>query len=493
MLSFAFAPVYIGLGFLGAATAGDGDESLARLEMKPVEVELRDGGTLTVFRGDLKVPIVRANPESKEITVDVWRFPALEGADPDAPPIFKLHGGPGWPGMEMVPGAYERAVMPTTKYADLVVVGQRGIGSSKPNTTCAPIPATGKLKALTQEESDAALVKGCKSCREHWEEQGYDITGLNVVEAAADVDDIRRLLGYDKIVLWGGSFGSHWSMAVMRYFPDGVARAALHGIEGPDHTYDSPSGVLGALERLAAEADISPQFEGRVPPGGLMEAFKTVIEFAEMEPIEVEVDGETVKIDADDLRSACKGYTNSTSSRRGARSWAADMLALYEGKFERAARAKMGDSRGVRGLPTASFFMLDCGSGISPERLETLKNDPAVAVVGDQTKWYQTACSAWNSDLGESFRAGFTTEIPTLMVQGSWDTSTPMENAVEILPFFENLHFVLVDGGSHGAMSEAMDYSEEFHDAVMAFFTKGDMSGLPLDVRMPPLDWTPPY
>ena len=47
-----------------------------------------------------------------------------------------------------------------------------------------------------------------------------------MVEAAADVNDIRQALGYDRIILWGGSFGSHWSMAVMRYYPHIVARAA---------------------------------------------------------------------------------------------------------------------------------------------------------------------------------------------------------------------------------------------------------------------------
>lgn len=49
-----------------------------------------------------------------------------------------------------------------------------------------------------------------------------------------------------------GSFGSHWGMAVMRYHPEVGARAVLTGMEGPDHTYDSPGGVLASLERMAA-------------------------------------------------------------------------------------------------------------------------------------------------------------------------------------------------------------------------------------------------
>ena len=50
------------------------DEGLARLEMKPVEIALPGGETRTAYRGMLRVPIVRANPDSKEIGIDVWRF-----------------------------------------------------------------------------------------------------------------------------------------------------------------------------------------------------------------------------------------------------------------------------------------------------------------------------------------------------------------------------------------------------------------------------------
>ena len=166
------------------------------------------------------------------------------------------------------------------------------------------------------------------------------------------------------------------------------------------------------------------------------------------------------------------GYTGRVSSRRGAPTWPADVIALYRGEFDRAARAVLRE-RGGGGLPTASFFMLDCGSGISPARLNTLNDDPAAAVVGDLGYWYETACSVWGADLGEDFRAGFTTDIPTVVVQGTWDTSTPFENALECLPIFDEHTFVVVEGGSHGALGEAIRYSDEFEAAVMDFIATG--------------------
>lgn len=483
--------LWIALTATTPVTAGAGDE-LARLEMKPVALTLRDGDTVTVQRGDLTVPILRSDPESKPITIDVWRFPAVDGVEPGTPPIFQLHGGPGWPGLQLKTGDYEDEILPMVRHADLVVVGQRGIGSSKPNTACGWIAAPPDGEERTREEQDEALRAACAACRASWESQGYDLRGFNVLEAAADVDDIRRLLGYEEITLWGASFGSHWAMAVMRYHADGVARAVLTGMEGPDHTYDMPSGVLASLERLAAEAELSSAWIDQVPEGGFIEALKSVIAQVEVEPIVVEVDGKSVRIEAEDVRAAALGYSAGTGSRTGARSWPADVFALHQGDFERMARAKLAEG-GFRGLPTASFFMLDCGSGISPARLETLQSDPAAAVVGDLGHWYQTACSAWNADLGEAFRAGFTTDIPTVIVHGSWDTSTPLDNAVELLPSFANMHFVLVDGGSHGALGEAMRHSAAFRSGLMGFVATGEMGELPLDVRLPPLDWAAPY
>lgn len=470
-------------------------DGVGRLVLEPVEIASGSGTeTVTVQRGTLRVPIVRADPDSKEISVDVWLFPAVEGADPDTPPLFQLHGGPGWPGLEPKQIDYAGDLLPLLRVADVVLVGQRGIGTSLPHTRCEGVPATEDGSERPREERAEALVAACKACREHWEAEGYDLTGLNVLEAAADVDDVRRSLGYDEITLWGGSFGSHWGMTVLRYYPETVARAVLHGMEGPDHTYDMPSGVLGALERMAAEAEQSTALEGHVPDGGLIAAFTRVIEDVEAEPLEIEIrvgdELRLVELDADDVRDMATGYTGSTSSRNGARTWAADVIALYDGDFEGAARSSVSD--GSQGLPTASFFMLDCGSGISPERLAVMREDPAARIVGALERWYETACSAWDADLGEEFRSDFVSEVPTLVVHGTWDTNTPFENALELVPMFSNGHFVVVEGGSHGALGEAMAYSPEFRAAVLAFVATGDSADLPDAIDLPDLDWVAP-
>jgi len=476
----------ISLVLLAPPTAQD--ESLARLEMHPVEIAIRGGETKTAYRGMLRVPIVRANPDSKQIGIDVWRFPAEPGAPEDRLPLFQLHGGPGWDGYEPGNIDWANAVAPYVEHGDLVVVGQRGIGTSEPNTSCARFAVT-LDPDLDPEQWTREVHAQCTACRAYWEGEGYDLTGFNVIEAAGDVNDVRRLLGYEQIALIGGSFGSHWGMTVLRYFPDIVARAVLHGSEGPDHTYDSPSGVLGALERISAQAEASPELANRLPPRGLVEALRSVIQSIDEDPFEVEVGGDLIPITARGLRGLALGYENRVNSRQTVAGWPTDVMRLYEGDFEPIARAIKRQRGGGQGLPTASFFQLDCGSGITDARLAQLHEDPAIEIVGDLSMFYEAACTAWNADLGDDFRADFTTEVPTIIVHGTWDVSTPFDNALELVSCFQNLHFVPVEGGTHGALREASRHDPDFAKALMAFLFEGETAGIPKSIELPPISW----
>ncbi|HSR70603.1 MAG TPA: alpha/beta hydrolase [Acidobacteriota bacterium] len=464
------------------------------LLLYPERIALQGGGYARCDRGMMFVPANRSRPGGGVIGVEIYRFKSDKAA-PGTPPVFRLHGGPGWGGLSGSlgqPGFYQREIVPQLETADLVVVGQRGIGSSKPDTVC-DAPAKLPLDRKVSEEEEAEVLRqASRQCKDFWESTGLDLSGLNVVEAAADVNDVRQALGYGKITLWGRSFGSHWAMAVMRFHPDAVERAVLTGMEGPDHTYDMPSWVLKALERIAKAAESSDRLKEQIPEGGLIEAFKSVVARLDEEPVKVSVPGGAeIYLDGDDIRDMAYGYSGRTSSRRGIQTWASDVLTLYAGDYDPAARTVARQlARG--GFPTASFFMLDCGSGISRQRLQHLQSDPAKVVVGDLGWFYQTACAEWGSDLGEAFRKNFETGIPTLIVQGDWDTSTPYENALELKPYFKNSTFVTVRGGSHGALPEAMREDESFSAAVMKFIGEGDVSGIPEEVQLPEIVWTKP-
>ncbi|MEM9598799.1 MAG: alpha/beta fold hydrolase [Acidobacteriota bacterium] len=467
------------------------------LFLQPERITFEDGGQVEAERGLMFVPTNRERPESGVISVEIYRFKAGPEATPGTPPVFLLHGGPGWPGLS---GAlersryYEHLLGSLASVADLVVVGQRGIGSSRPDTACRLPEDRPSENTMDRAQAVEVVKETVRDCKAFWEQQGLDLTGFNVNQAAADVDDIRRALGYKTITLWGGSFGSHWAMTLMRNHPEIVARAVLGGLEGPDHTYDMPGDVLKALERMAAAAEASPAVAPHVPKGGLIEALRTVIARAEKEPVTIEVpatddeEARTVVLDADDLRGMTSGYTGSARSRWDVADWPTEVLELYHGDFSRAAKHVRS---GIR-APTASFFMLDCGSGITPARHERVLQDPGAKVVGELGWFYDAACPIWDTDLGDAFRQNFETHIPTVLVHGNWDVSTPLENALELAPYFKAGKLIQVDGGSHGAVGEVLRDTEGFREAILKFVGTGDMSALPDQIELPPIDWKAP-
>lgn len=455
------------------------------LFLYPERVPLRDGSLATTERGMLFVPLSRADTSQGVIGIDVWRFRAATPSD--APPVVLLHGGPGWPGLDGSlenPDYWERVIERFTEISDLIVIGQRGIGSSKPNTLC--------------ENGPPYLAS--QRCREYWDSAGIDLSGFTVIEAAADVRDVARAFGEERVILWGVSFGSHWGMAVLRYHPDLVARAVLSGMEGPDHTYDRPTGLLNAIRRYAEEAERSPEVR-RLFPEGIMASIDTIRASLTAQSVTVKIPDPTsgeereMTFGSGSLPGLIDGYSSSLGSRSEVSGWPADIHRLYTGDYEHVARTRLanaGPTGPSRNYRTASFFMLDCSSGITAGRLEEYRSDPAIPYVGDRSRFYRGACPPWEADLGDAFREYFDTEVPTAIVHGDRDMSTPYENALELAPYFKRGKLVTVVGGSHGALREAMEADAAFAEAIWTFVRTGDLDAMPDSVMLPPVEWEIP-
>ena len=202
------------------------------------------------------------------------------------------------------------------------------------------------------------------------------------------------------------------------------------------------------------------------------------------------VDEQPVFNDGEAIKDAVFGYSDSVSSRSGMRSWPEDMHRLLSGDYEAFARSMIAGAE--FGLPSAAFFTLDCGSGITAEREAVLNADPGQGMVGNLARFYQDLCPVWGVDLGDAFRTGFATDIPTLLVHGTYDVSTPYSNAQELLPAFTNSVFVTVDGGSHGALQEALGADQVLAGATLRFLVTGELEGFPARVELAPIDWIVP-
>lgn len=469
----------------------------------PERIALQDGGFFTCQRGLLFAPTNRSKSSSDVIAIEFYRFPRIRNTDSSAhendtepPPIFILKGGPGFQGLEgelNERGTLEKKYLHFLNVADVIVIGQRGIGSSKPNTIVeerpTSVPADG---THNEEQAIESFQRQLSIERQYWLDQGVDLSGFNVLECAADVHDLSKALGYERITLYGGSFGSHWAIAVMRSHPEIVSRAVLTGLEGPNHTWDHPGWIWNVYKRVAADAEASAGLRHLIPDSGLIATIQSIVERAHQRPFDVTIfrgqpNEATARIDGPAMQYVARGIS------RRLRDWPAEVIQMSRGNFANAAAVTLRRAKEQRRIyRTASYWMLDSGSGISPKRRAEIESDPAAAIIGNINWLYSAGSPIWKADLGEDFRAEFITEIPTVLVHGTWDTQTPLENAIELEPCFTNHRFVKVHRGSHAALLEAQYFEPKFREALLTFIGTGDSSLLPNEIVLPEPMWTVP-
>ena len=84
---------------------------------------------------------------------------------------------------------------------------------------------TAYSQRLSEKAAAVLERRQLERCVGSFRKQGIDLAQYNSLALAADVNDARRALGYEKIVYYGASYGSQLGQHVMRDFP-----AILHAV-----------------------------------------------------------------------------------------------------------------------------------------------------------------------------------------------------------------------------------------------------------------------
>jgi hypothetical protein len=142
----------------------------------------------------------------------------------DAAPLFMLAGGPGQAitGDLAILALFQPELLgPILETRDVVLMEQRGTLRSRPYLDC-PELWTAQREAvergLDDEEGRLVLRARISDCVARHSAEGVDLAAYNNLENAADVNDMRQALGYERIVFYGESYGSELGQIVMRNF-----------------------------------------------------------------------------------------------------------------------------------------------------------------------------------------------------------------------------------------------------------------------------------
>lgn len=197
----------------------------------------------------------RTKAGSKAIRLHVAVIPALR-KEPLADPVVILTGGPGQAASDFYlsgGGAFERL----RRDRDIVLIDQRGTGKS--NRLDCELP-----DELTAKEFDRRQLP--IYTRECLLKLPGDPRFYTTSVAVRDLDEIRAALGYERLNLYGISYGTRVAQHYLRRYPERVRTLALDGVVpveavlGPQIGPAAQTAIDALLTRCAAVKECSIAF-----------------------------------------------------------------------------------------------------------------------------------------------------------------------------------------------------------------------------------------
>lgn len=388
--------------------------------------------------GTLVVPENRADPNSRLLALPVIRVRAT-GSNP-AEPIFWLEGGPGNSNMGFPLGSW------FIENHDFVLVGYRGMDGSVV-LNCPEVVEL--MRGAGREEflGDPMLDKTSAAyarCAERLQNEGVDLAGYTVTELIDDMEAARIGLGYPRINLLSGSFGTNIARIYAYMYPERIFRSVMWSVDTPAATIHEPQVVDEQIEYYANLCAQDPECSARTD--NLAETMRDVSHNMPKRWLFLPVNAGLVKL------ATYNSLEYTTEAPMIIDAW----LSAAEGDPSgMAALTLVGPSMFANASVWGHNAALRTSLGqFVPERDYRTELNPPDSIIGSPaTTTAYAQYTAWPANLiPEAYRQVQPSDVETLLVSGSIDFDTPAQFARdEILPSLSNGRQVIVSESGHGA------------------------------------------
>ncbi|HRE49213.1 MAG TPA: alpha/beta hydrolase [Aggregatilineales bacterium] len=405
--------------------------------------------------GTFSAPEDWENAAGKHITLKIVVIPAKrEGSN--APPIFHLEGGPGAGAIKQFQETWFAAYERLNQDHAIVLIDQRGTGGST-SIDCKEISdqALADLEKATTPDIDITTNRErLAACLERVSAI-MDPAKVTSAALADDTNAVRAALGYEKIFLYGSSYGTWLAQVYLSRHPETVAGAVLEGVVAPS---DKPWITVAnyrdtALQKVftlcqadAACNDIFPDLPAKMD--------KALSRFA----------GEPIRTSGTSSYTG-KSYPITMTKERFLESLIAminqgPILGYIPQVITQA-------GSGIYTLPASILIAsaeteLSYGMYFSIVCAETVAFlTPAEIAEGKQNAFYGTSdgvidllvqsCQTWRSAELEPIPA-LETDIPILMFSGAFDSQTPPQFAENAAKRLTNSQLISFPYQGHGVL-----------------------------------------
>jgi pimeloyl-ACP methyl ester carboxylesterase len=412
-----------------------------------------------ISRGTFSTFEDRESQSGRMIKLDVVVLHAL-GPNIKPDPVFYLSGGPGQDVTQNEGGL--RAFW-IRRERDIVLVSQRGTGGDN-KLGCAAVANDDNIQVYLDPLFTVDVFRAC------YEElkKTYDLTKYSTCLAADDLNEVRLALGYEKINLIGGSYGTRMALVYMRQYPETIRTAILSGVAPiafKNPLFHAPA-IQEALQLLFAECANDPDCSAVFPD--LEDEFRVVIQRLDEHPTDVTI-SHPVSEEKVSVKLNREAFVEATRTMMYTMDYNRQIPYLvhraFEGDYEPFAQLGVEAERSIRKILALGMLL----SVTCAEDLDRISEDEIVDATGGtymgdgRVRRQKAVCEFWpRSILPDSYGDPVSVDVPVLLLSGTMDPVTPPRWGEEAASHLANsLHLVM--SGAHGVRGKCiLDIQKQF-------------------------------
>jgi pimeloyl-ACP methyl ester carboxylesterase len=362
-------------------------------------------------------------------------------------PVFYLAGGPGESATELA--GYAIASGDNEEH-DLVLVDERGTGVGH-RLDCAQNKSDGDVQRYLAGPFDPASARACA------ENLGrrFDLAQYSTEAFVEDLDEVRAALGYDRINIDAGSFGTHAALMYIRRHGEHVRSAYLASLDTLSNRVplDVARSAQDALDRLFDQCDEDAACRRAYPQ--LRADFAVLLAKVHAGPVFAStlhpVTGARVEVQLSEAAFA-DAVRRTMYSTEGARGLPFLVERALGGDFAPFADIAVKTSLGMyAGVPMGLFYAVTCNEFVDRIRSDEIEPATRGSYFGSwRVREQVAACSTWpKTELPQDFFEPFRSDVPTVLVSGDTDPVLPPRWGEVVRSFMTNSIHVVVVGGGH--------------------------------------------
>lgn len=387
-------------------------------------------------------------PNGQKINIHYAVIPAVKNIYPNQA-FLAIAGGPGQSAIDNAP-LFNNTFARIRETRDILLIDQRGTGRSN----ILKCPEDKSVSPLLMNEGNFDTIAETNKCLAAID---GDVTQYTSTAALKDFEAVRISLGYDKLHIYGISYGTRMAQLYMREYAEAIATVTLDGVVPMQQSVLAIGLAIDrAVDLLISECENLSRCQQQFP--SLRKALATTEVELMLSPVKAQIfhpmTGQPTEflLTHDKFLSVIRLALYSPTTR---------VLLPYA-----IHQAGEKNYQAVLGLYSLTMEGVDIAMGMHASvvcsedihRLSTdLSTELETSYIG-RTMFTELSkvCSVWPSTkVDETFSAPISNNIPTLLLSGELDPATPPDWAILAMADMKNATHLVAPHAAHGVAMQS--------------------------------------